>query len=137
MVPTLLNGHHVQTLPLKRRLEDSGIRSCIVAFRHPNVPGQIYVKRVVGLPNEHVAIRNGGVEINGAPLAEPYLKGGVTNSAGRATQWFTDWNELFLLGDNRADSDDSRSFGPIPADLVIGRVWIRYWPPRYFRNRSG
>ena len=134
MAPTLLNGQQVQTLPL--RPEPSswlGLRGAIVAFGHPYRREQVYVKRIVGLPSEYVVIRNGLVEIDGRPLPEPYLEGKETGVSEGPSQWFTDGDELFLMGDNRSDSEDSRSFGPVPAKLIIGKVWFRYWPPGRLR----
>ena len=137
MAPALLDGQHVQTWPLNQGLPwDARLRGCIVAFRAPFRPEQIYVKRVVGLSDEHVSIVNGRVEIDGELLPEPYLATPGIGNPGGATQWMTDRNEVFLLGDNRDHSDDSRSFGPVSADRLIGRVWIRYWPPRRFRTGS-
>ena len=71
MAPALLNGQQVQTLPLKPSLLPSELRGAIVAFRHPHRPDRVYVKRVIGLPNEYVVIRNGRVEIDGQVLPEP------------------------------------------------------------------
>ena len=133
MAPALLNGQQVQTLPLNPApafpLE---MRGAVVAFRHPHRHQQVYVKRLIGLPNEYIVIRNGQVEIDGRPLVEPYLGGKETGVGKGPSQWFTGGDEFFLMGDNRNDSDDSRSFGPLPVSLVIGRIWFRYWPPKLF-----
>lgn len=146
MLPTLAHRQHVQTLPLPEGGHRSGtVRGYIVAFRHPQKPQIIYVKRIVGLPDEHVALEDGRVSINGSPQPEPYLAPSLTAGLipplpGRpprreyARQWFTGSREYFLLGDNRADSEDSRSFGPVAGRLIIGRVWFRYWPPRVWRS---
>ena len=131
MAPTLRDGQHVQTLPWPGGSDSDGnLRGWIVAFRSPHRVGSIYIKRVVGLPNEHIAIRENRVEIDGKPLAEPYLPNPAATRTRGATQWLTDIDEFFLLGDNRQDSEDSRAFGPVPAQLIIGRVWFRYWPPK-------
>lgn len=133
MAPVLLNGQQVQTLLLKPAPPfPPGLRGSLVAFRHPHRREQVYVKRVIGLPNEYAVIRRGQVEIDGRVLPEPYLQGKATGVGEGPSQWFTDGDELFLLGDNRTDSDDSRAFGPVPISLVIGRLWFRYWPPRRF-----
>lgn len=132
MAPALLNGQQAQTLPLKPASFPSGLRGAIVAFSHPQRHGHIYVKRVIGLPNEYIVIRNGRVEIDGKVLPEPYLGGQETGVGAGPSQWFTGCDEVFLMGDNRNDSDDSRSFGPVPVSLVVGRIWFRYWPPKTF-----
>ncbi len=131
MAPTLRDRQYVQAVSVATTPAAlPGIRGRIVAFRHPIRPQNIYIKRVIGLPNEYVAIRESRLEIDGVPLAEPYLAGPTTAGAGRAAQWFTGWDEVFVLGDNRADSEDSRAFGPIQAQSIIGRIRFRYWPPR-------
>jgi signal peptidase I len=97
-----------------------------------DVPGmdEMLVKRVVALPGETVALHNGQVFINGEPLAEPFPH----------DMAFQDMQvlqlaplEYFVLGDNRGNSNDSRMFGPIPRDHIVGRVWLRYWPLNQFR----
>jgi len=89
-----------------------------------------YIKRVIGLPGENVKIDDGKVYINGEELNEPYLKENVlTESLGGA---FTDITvpegHLFLMGDNRSLSTDSRRFGCVPIDKIESKVFIRFWP---------
>ena len=137
MAPTLMNGQQVQTLPLGPAVPlRSGLRGAVVAFSHPYRREQVYVKRIIGLPDEYIVIRNGRVEIDGRSLPEPYLEGKETGVSEGPSQWFTDGDELFLMGDNRSDSEDSRSFGPVQAELIIGKVWFRYWPPGGIRSGS-
>ena len=87
--------------------------------------GSLFIKRVVGLPGETVAVTGGQVVIDGRPLAEPYLAGpiGYTMRAVRIGP-----DEYFVLGDNRNTSQDSHVFGPVAARQFIGRVLYRYWP---------
>lgn len=89
-----------------------------------------YIKRVIGLPGEYIKIENGKVYINGTELDEPYLQDTViTDSLNGA---FTDITVpdgcLFVLGDNRSQSTDSRRFGCIPQEKIESKVWIRFWP---------
>lgn len=89
-----------------------------------------YIKRVIGLPGDHVQIKEGKVYINGEELDEPYLDDSVTTSTTNMA--YTDLvvpdDCLFVLGDNRDHSTDSRAFGCIPLEKVEGKVWIRFWP---------
>ena len=84
------------------------------------------VKRVIGLPGDTISSAQGRVYINGKPLHEPWLPPG-TVTTGIATQKVPS-NEYFVMGDNRADSQDSRFFGPIPRSLIVGKVVLRIWP---------
>ena len=95
-----------------------------------------YIKRVIALPGEHLEIKDGKVYINGEELDEPYLQANVTTTAGDVNQPFYDLvvpeNCVFVMGDNRAGSTDSRAFGCIPLDKIEGTVWIRFWPFNLF-----
>src|SRR5262245_53139826 len=100
----------------------------VVFFKTPAHNEDALIKRAIGLPGDTVELKNGAVLINGVPLDEPYMNG-VRTSCGSYCKPFTlGPDEYFLLGDNRANSLDSRSFGPIPADQIVGRVVLRYWP---------
>lgn len=93
-----------------------------------------YIKRVIGLPGDHVQIRDGKVYINNEELDEPYLQDGVTTNMG--TGIFSDLvvpeNCVFAMGDNRDHSTDCRAFGCIPLDKIEGTVWIRFLPLNLF-----
>ena len=92
-----------------------------------------YIKRVIGLPGEHVKIENGKVYINGEELDEPYLQEDVvTSRKGAYYDLVVPEGTLFVMGDNRSKSTDSRSFGCIPIEKVESKVWIRFWPLNLF-----
>ena len=95
-----------------------------------------YIKRVIALPGEHLEIKDGKVYINGEELDEPYLQDNVYTTAGDVNEPFYDLvvpeNCVFVMGDNRAGSTDSRAFGCIPLDKIEGTVWIRFWPFNLF-----
>ena len=100
----------------------------VVFFKTPARDGDALIKRVIGLPGDTVELRNGAVRINGALLDEAYVTGAQT-ACGNYCQPFTlGPDAYFLMGDNRVNSLDSRSFGPIPAGQIVGRVVLRYWP---------
>ena len=91
-----------------------------------------YIKRVIGLPGEHVQIMNGKVYINGEELQEDYLQKGVITEAVSAEDYYLDVvvpeNCVFAMGDNRSKSTDCRHFGCIPLEKIESKVWIRFWP---------
>ncbi len=91
-----------------------------------NERSQPLIKRVVGLPGETIAIRGGRVFINGQPLDEPYVQ---TPTHGRLPPTRIPAMHYFVLGDNRDASNDSRNFGPVPRESILGRALFRYWPP--------
>lgn len=92
-----------------------------------------YIKRVIGLPGEHVKIENGKVYINEKELEETYLQDTVTTeSTGVFSDLIVPEGCLFVMGDNRSGSDDSRRFGCIPLEKLEGIVWIRFWPFNLF-----
>jgi signal peptidase I len=84
------------------------------------------IKRVVGLPGETIEIKNGRVYANGTELEEPYITTFCT--VGCDGTWTLTEDQYFVLGDNRRNSYDSHSFGPIDRRLIVGQAWIRYWP---------
>lgn len=106
------------------------VRGEIVVFRPPQHGDQYYIKRVIGLPGETVEIRNGVITIynaenpNGFALTETYISE-VTEGRDRRT---LGTDEYYVMGDNRDASLDSRYFGAVPRDNLIGRVWVRGLP---------
>lgn len=93
-----------------------------------------YIKRVIGLPGDHIAIRDGKVYINDQEYEEPYLQPGVItdNGNGICIDLTVPENSVFAMGDNRSQSSDSRAFGCIPLERIESRVWIRIWPLNLF-----
>jgi signal peptidase I len=93
-----------------------------------------FIKRVIGLPGDHVQLVDGIVHVNGTPLDEPYIytENGAPQrtdpAPGRPSEWLVPPGRLFVMGDHRQNSSDSRTFGPIETSKVIGRAWLRYWP---------
>ena len=128
MSPTLRDGDLIHV----RRVSGKGAsyrRGSIVVAEMPSPSGDdsllTNVKRVVGLPGELVRVgSDGAVSIEGISLSEPYLVGAPA-VPGPGLLWLCDDDAYFLMGDNRADSGDSRRFGPIPASNIIGKMWLR------------
>ncbi len=106
-------------------------RGDVIVFKYPVNPDKDFVKRVIGLSGETLSIRNNHVYINGKKLDEPYLrKNLVMEDFGPVP---VPEGTLFMMGDNRNDSRDSRFWGPLDKDLIIGKAIVRFWP----LNRSG
>ena len=93
-----------------------------------------YIKRVIGLPGEHIKIENGRVYINENELQEPYLQEGVITDDlnGAFTDIIVPENTVFVMGDNRGQSTDSRRFGCIPLEKIESKVLFRFWPLNVF-----
>lgn len=90
-------------------------------------PGdEMLIKRVIALPGEEVSIHDGQVFIDGQPLDEPYLD---QETRGNLAPRVVPPLHVFVMGDNRRASNDSRSFGPVHLDNIVGRAWFSYWPP--------
>lgn len=103
----------------------------IIVFKAPNQPSQFYIKRIIGLPNEEVEIKNGQITITTVtgktlPIEEPFLPKNITTEGNLKIKLGPD--QFFVLGDNRQASYDSRNWGPVDQDLIIGRVWLRLLP---------
>ena len=91
-----------------------------------------YIKRVIGLPGDHVKIENGSVYINGELLEEEYLQPDVVTESEIFNDFIVPEGYVFAMGDNRTKSTDCRSFGCIPADKIEGIVIFRFWPFNVF-----
>lgn len=129
MAPVLVSGHWV--LASRPRLPwDRLRRGDVVVLRHPVWSDRIYIKRIIGLPGEEVRLKDGRVYLDGAPLDEAYLEGPPSQRKDYDRGWLTETDEYFVMGDNRGDSGDSRAFGPVQRRRILGRVWLRCWPPR-------
>jgi len=100
-------------------------RGDVVVLRYPLDPEIDYIKRIIGLPGDHVTLARGEVWVNGARLAEPYVE---SVDATSSLVVVVEAGNYFVLGDNRPRSSDSREFGSVPEEYVRGRVDLRLWP---------
>jgi len=129
MDPTFATGQYLIVDELSYRFEDPQ-RGDVVVLRYPRDPSKFFIKRIVGLPNETVEIKDGTVTIKtpenqlGFQLKEPYVEfkkyDNITKNLGE--------EKYFVMGDNRAASSDSREWGLVPRKLVIGKAFLRLFP---------
>jgi signal peptidase I len=126
MEPNLHNNERLIIEKISYRFRSPN-RGDIVVIKMPNRHSDPLIKRVVGLSGETIEIRDGYVYINGQMLEEPYLEQSTYGNVGTHV---IPPGYLFVLGDNRGASNDSRSFGEIKLTNIIGRAWFRYWPPQ-------
>lgn len=126
MEPNLTPGNFVVVNKLAYRFSGTPKLGEIVVFKYPLNPDQIpYIKRVIGVPGDKIHIDQGKVFVNGVLLNEPYISE-LTNRGG---DWTVPENSIFVMGDNRNNSSDSRAWGFVPMENIIGRAEIIYWPP--------
>jgi signal peptidase I len=105
-------------------------RNDVIIFRYPKDPKKYFIKRIIGLPNETVDVEDGTITItsteheSGLVLEEPY----VEKQADGETHFELKDDEYFVMGDNRNASSDSRYWGALPRENIVGRAWLRLWP---------
>ncbi|MEX2043682.1 MAG: signal peptidase I [Patescibacteria group bacterium] len=136
MEPNFQNGNYLLVNQLSYTF-GSPKRGDVVVFKAPPEPETNYIKRIVGLPGETIRLEDGRFTIlndeqpDGFALGEPYeVEGTRTSSDGGQTSWELGPEEYFVVGDNRlpGKSSDSRSWGPVPEDFMIGKAWLRVYP---------
>jgi signal peptidase I len=128
MQPNLYIGYRVMTEKISYRFHPPHRGDIVVV--DPPAGGTTLIKRVVGLPGDVVRVRGGHTWINGELLDEPWVAyfGGMDYGPARVPP-----DHLFIMGDNRVQSFDSRAIGPVPIDKVRGRAWLIYWPLDHLR----
>ena len=125
MQPTLYAGDYVIVNKIAYKFS-APKRGDVIVFRFPPDPNrEPYIKRIIGLPGDHIHIEAGKVYINGTLLIEPYLR----VKTERGGDWDVPEDSLFVMGDNRNNSSDSRAWGMVPEENIIGRAILIYWPP--------
>ncbi len=125
MEPTLHDGQYLLASKATYWLHQPE-RGDVVVLDPPGEESSVpYIKRVVGLPEDHIEIYDGRVWVNGVALNEPYISA-PPNYQGN---WVVAADEYFVLGDNRNNSSDSHAWGLLPRDNIIGKAILCYWPP--------
>jgi len=133
MVPTLEIGDRVLVNKLSYRAHEINRGDIVVFTRPPGLPAgpgepEDLIKRVIGVPGDTVQAKGGSMYINDVLLNEPYLAGGTT-TVNLDQPVKIQKGQAWVMGDNRNNSQDSRVFGPIQSDTVIGRAFTIMWPP--------
>ena len=124
MVPTLEEGEYVIIDKLSYYLDEPD-RGDVIVLHFPNDRSRDFIKRVIGLPGDHIEVADGVVKINGVPLDEPYIN---AKPAYNGT-WDVPAGQYFVLGDNRNNSSDSHNWAFLPGDDIVGKAWLIYWGP--------
>jgi signal peptidase I len=124
MSPHIASGEIVLINTIAYRIHGPQ-RGDIIAFHHDGPTPEIYIKRIIGLPGDRVRIDRGTVYVNGTAIAEPYVRYPDHRSFAEVT---VPASSLYVLGDNRADSDDSRFWGFVPENAVLGKAIAGIWP---------
>lgn len=137
MDPTFETGHYLIVDELSYRFKNPE-RGSVLIFKYPKDPSKSFIKRVIGLPGETVSINNGEVTIinaehpDGFVLDEPYIGSKKNETLSRELGE----GEYFVMGDNRLASADSRAWGPVPEENIIGRPIIRFFPPAFLPGNN-
>ncbi|MBE0682500.1 MAG: signal peptidase I [Anaerolineales bacterium] len=124
MRPTLEDGEFVLVNKMSYRFGEVS-RGDIIVFHFPLNPEEELIKRVIGLPGDQIRVQNGLVYVNGQLLNEPYIYQAPLYSG----EWTVSEGQIFVLGDNRNNSNDSKDWGLLPAGNVVGKAVLIYWPP--------
>lgn len=126
MEPNFHDYEYLVVDELSYRLREPA-RGEVVVLKDPLDPSQYFIKRIIGLPGEHIVVRDGAVRINGKKLDETQYLDESVRTTGHDDVTLQE-DEYYLMGDNRPASLDSRVFGPLKKSEFVGRTWIRAWP---------
>ncbi len=137
MVPNFQSGEYVLTDKISYRFRNPQRGEVVVFHAPPSAhcqegTGCDFIKRIIGLPGDQVEVKDNGIFINNEKLNEAYIPPGYDTYPGQFTRdkvIYLDRNEYFVSGDNRPYSSDSRAWGPIELDTIVGRAFFVYWPP--------
>lgn len=131
MIPNFHDGDYIITNKLAKNFSTFQ-RGEVIILHNPRNKDQVFIKRVVGLPGEKVEVLDGQVYINDQPISEAYLPNQLQTPPGtflsEGEEIVVPENQYFVMGDNRGGSSDSREWGTVMFELVIGQAWGRYWP---------
>ena len=127
MVPTLKYGDRVLVNKFIYRFTEPQ-RGDVIVFKSVEGNDEDLIKRVVGVPGDEISVRGGRLFVNGEPQKEPYVNKNYPDRSFYAPTTVPK-DHVFAMGDNRANSQDSRIFGPVPEENIEGEAFLRFWPP--------
>lgn len=131
MEPNFHNGEYILTNKVEYKLHDPQ-RGDVVIFKSPRNPQIDYIKRVIGVPGDHIRLSRETLFINDKTLLESYIPNTTMTYGGtflgENQEIIVPPGKYFVLGDNRQHSSDSREFGPVAKEEFIGKAFMRYWP---------
>lgn len=135
MIPTLHNGDYILTDKLSYRF-GTPKRGDIIVLKNPRNESQDFIKRIIALPNESIKVEKDSVYINNLLLSETYLPKATDTRAGaflpEGMTVKVSPRQYYVFGDNRPSSSDSREWGGITREEIVGRAFFRYWPLQSF-----
>lgn len=133
MVPTFKNGDYLITEKVTYKFSTPK-KGDIIVLKNPRDESEDFIKRITALPGDTIKIENNSVYVNGQLIREDYLPPQTPTRAGsfltEGNQITAGANQYFVLGDNRNHSSDSREWGSITKEEIVGRALFRYWPPQ-------
>lgn len=131
MEPTFLSGEYILTSKIAYKFR-SPHRGDVIVFQSPRNPDIDYIKRIIGLPGDEILVKDQEVYVNGTLLGESYIADKTNVWEGKfiknGVPIIVPNDSYFVMGDNRPRSSDSREFGPVPYESIIGEVFYRYFP---------
>lgn len=135
MLPNFHDDEYLLTEKLSYQFGEPK-RGDVVVLHYPENPAVDFIKRIIALPGETILVRNGSIFINGQELTEPYLPNSLPTTGSSKIQEGKEFvipeNEYVVMGDNRTKSSDSRTWGTVPENMIIGKAFFVYWPINNF-----
>lgn len=132
MEPNFHSGDYILTSKITYKFRNIQ-RGDVIVLKSPRNPDIEYIKRVIGLPGEVIIVKDGNVSINGNVISENYISDKTNLIEGGCVKegepYRISENSVFVMGDNRPRSSDSREFCAIPIESIVGQVFFRYFPP--------
>ncbi len=136
MQPTFATGQYVIVSRVNYLLSEPQ-HGDVIVFHYPRRPTEDYIKRVIGVPGDLIEIRDALVYRNGEVLDETYINEPCSPASCPDGAWRLGAEEYFVLGDNRNHSSDSRAFGVVGREFIVGEALVRYWPPQAWSIMPG